>query len=54
LERQSTVVDFELFCGLLMAALRRGPRNKDGRPPFDPVLMFKVLVLRSYPVKAAA
>ena len=30
-----------------MAALRRGPRNKGGRPPFDPVLMFKILVLQA-------
>ena len=31
----------------LVAALRRGPRNKGGRPPFDPVLMFKILVLQA-------
>jgi len=42
---QPTLTDFELFRGPLVAALRRGPRNKGGRPPFDPVLMFKILVL---------
>ena len=47
LERLSAVVDFELFRGSLVAALRRGPRNKGGRPPFDPVLMFKILVLQA-------
>lgn len=47
LERLSTVVDFEVFRGPLVAALRRGPRNKGGRPPFDPVLMFKILVLQA-------
>ncbi len=47
LERLSAVVDFELFRGPLVAALRRGPRNKGGRPPFDPVLMFKILVLQA-------
>lgn len=36
--------DFEVFRGPLIAALRRGPRNKGGRPPFDPVAMFKILV----------
>ncbi|BAI97874.1 hypothetical protein Sj15T_22850 [Sphingobium sp. TA15] len=38
----SAVVDFELFRGPLVAALRRRPRNKGGPPPFDPVLMFNV------------
>lgn len=47
LERLSAVVDFEVFRGPLIAALRRGPRNKGGRPPFDPVLMFKILVLQA-------
>jgi IS5 family transposase len=47
LERLSAVVDFEVFRGPLIAALRRGPRTKGGRPPFDPVLMFKILVLQS-------
>jgi len=47
LEWLSTVVDFEVFRGSLIAALWRGPRDKDGRPPFDPVLMFKVLVLQA-------
>jgi len=47
LERLAAVVDFELFRGSLVAALRRGPRNKGGRPPFDPVLMFKILVLQA-------
>src|SRR5690606_31967420 len=47
LERLSAVVDFEVFGGPLMAALRRAPRGKGGRPPFDPVLMFKVLVLQA-------
>jgi len=47
LERLAAVVDFELFRGPLIAALRRGSRAKGGRPPFDPVLMFKVLVLQA-------
>lgn len=47
LERLSGVVDFEVFRGPLIAALRRSVRGKGGRPPFDPVLMFKVLVLQA-------
>jgi IS5 family transposase len=40
-------VDFEIFRGPLVAALRRSVRGKGGRPPFDPVLMFKILVLQA-------
>jgi transposase, IS5 family len=47
LERLAAVVDFELFRMPLIVALRRGPRAKGGRPPFDPVLMFKILVLQA-------
>jgi transposase, IS5 family len=47
LERLAAVVDFEIFRGPLIAALRRGSRAKGGRPPFDPVLMFKILVLQT-------
>lgn len=47
LERLAAVVDFEVFRGPLVAALRRSVRGKGGRPPFDPVLMFKILVLQA-------
>lgn len=47
LERLAAVVDFEVFRGLLVTALRRVPRSRGGRPPFDPVLMFKLLVLQA-------
>lgn len=47
LERLAAVVDFEVFRGPLTAALRRSGRSKGGRPPFDPVLMFKILVLQA-------
>jgi len=42
LKRLSSVVDFEVFHGPLVAALRHSVRGKGGRPPFDPVLMFNV------------
>ena len=47
LERLALVVDFELFRTELDAALDRSDRAKGGRPPYDPVLMFKVLVLQT-------
>jgi transposase, IS5 family len=47
LERLSAVVDFELFRPELEAAVPRANRSKGGRPPFDHVLMFKVLILQT-------
>ena len=47
LERLGLVVEFELFRGELDAALARSDRARGGRPPYDPVLMFKVLVLQT-------
>ena len=43
----AAVVDFELFRGELERSLRRSDRSKGGRPPYDAVLMFKVLVLQT-------
>ena len=37
------MVDFELFRSELEMALERSDRWKGGRPPYDAVLMFKVL-----------
>jgi len=47
LERPCGAAPFEVFRGPLIAALRRSVRGKGGRPPFDPVLMFKILVLQA-------
>ena len=47
LERLSAVVDFELFRPELERAVPRADRAKGGRPPFDHVLMFKVLILQT-------
>jgi len=47
LERLSSVIDFEIFRRELDASLRRSDRTKGGRPAFDLVLMFKVLVLQA-------
>ncbi len=47
LEKLSATVDFEMFRPDLVTAL--GPRDplKGGRPPFDPVLKFRMLVLQA-------
>jgi IS5 family transposase len=41
------VVDFEPFRFRLEKALKRSDGAKGGRPPYDPVMMFKVLVLQA-------
>lgn len=43
----ASVVDFEVFRGPLIVALRRSDRGIGGWPPFDPVMMFKILVLQA-------
>jgi Transposase domain (DUF772) len=47
LERLAAVIDFEVFRADLEAALSRSDRAKGGRPPYDAVLMFKVLILQT-------
>lgn len=46
LERLNALVNFALFRPALEAAVPRGDRSKGGRPPFDHVLMFKILILQ--------
>src|SRR5690625_4668157 len=47
LEAFAAVVDFEMFRPELVAALGYRDGAKGGRPPFDPVLMFKILVIQT-------
>src|SRR4051812_9612610 len=47
LERLSAIVDFELFQPDLARAVPRSDGAKGGRPPFDLVFMFKVLILQA-------
>jgi IS5 family transposase len=47
LVRLGKLIDFELFRPRLEAALKRSDGSKGGRPPYDPVLMFKVLILQT-------
>lgn len=47
LERIKGLVDFEIFRARLEIAVPRADRAKGGRPAFDHVLMFKILVLQA-------
>src|ERR671920_1202470 len=47
LERLSAIVDFELFRSDLARAVPRSDGSRGGRPPFDLVFMFKVLILQA-------
>jgi IS5 family transposase len=47
LERLNVIVDFEVFRAALALAVPRSDGSKGGRPPFDHVLMFKVLILQA-------
>ena len=47
LEAYARTVDFELFRSELEAALAYADGAKGGRPPFDPVMMFKILVIQA-------
>src|SRR5919202_606740 len=47
LEAFAAAVDFELFRPALDAALVYADGQKGGRPPLDPVMMFKVLVIQA-------
>ena len=45
LEACAAAVDFEMFRADLVAALAYSDGAPGGRPPFDPVMMFKILVI---------
>jgi IS5 family transposase len=47
LETFRTAVDFEIFRAELNAALAYSDGTQGGRPPFDPVLMFKILIIQA-------
>ena len=48
LERLKGLVDFEMFRPALRQAVPRSDGSKGGRPPFDHVLMFKILVFAEH------
>jgi IS5 family transposase len=47
LEAYAATVDFELFRAELEAALAYSDGARGGRPPYDPVMMFKILVIQA-------
>jgi IS5 family transposase len=47
LEQLNAIIDFDLFRPDLARAVPRADRSKGGRPPFDHVFMFKVLILQA-------
>ena len=47
LEAFGSAVDFEIFCGDLVLAPAYSENGQGGRPPFDPVIMFKILVIQA-------
>lgn len=47
LEKLNAVVPWEVFRKPLSKTLKRSDGSKGGRPPYDPVLMFKIMVLQA-------
>lgn len=47
LEKLDAVIPWDVFHKPLAKALKRSDGAKGGRPPFDPLLMFKILVLQA-------
>ena len=47
LDTFARIVDFELFRPDLLRALAYSSGTQGGRPPFDPVMMFKILVIQA-------
>lgn len=48
LEKLNAGIDFNIFRDLLEAGLTKPVKGKGGRPPYDYVLMFKILILQRY------
>ena len=53
--RLAELIEFEVFRSQLLTALARSDGSRGGRPPYDPVLMFKILLLQtaSTPIRLA-
>lgn len=48
LEKLNKVVDWKIFRQMLQKAFKHEPQGPGGRPPYDYVMMFKILVLQRY------
>jgi transposase, IS5 family len=47
LMKLAALIDFGTFRPKLLSALKRSGGSKGGRPPYDPVLMLKILILQT-------
>ena len=48
LQKLNKVIDWEIFRPMLESALLNKSKAKSGRPPFDKILMFKIIILQRY------
>lgn len=48
LAKLNSVIDWEMFRSLIEQALHVEPKAPGGRPPFDRLMMFKILILQRY------
>jgi hypothetical protein len=48
LEKVSRAVDWEIFRSILNKVFHKEDRGAGGRPPWDYVLMFKILLLQAW------
>jgi IS5 family transposase len=48
LEKLSKGIDFEIFRNILVENLRKEAKGKGGRPAYDYVMLFKILILQRY------
>ena len=46
LEKLDAIVDWEIFRPLIRRCFKKEPKGPGGRPPYDYVLMFKILILQ--------
>ena len=48
LEALDTVIDWNMFLPVIKKALQKEHKGQGGRPPFDYIMMFKILILQRY------
>ena len=48
LEKLSKGIEFDMFRSILEDKLSKEPKGPGGRPPYDYVMMFKILILQRY------
>ena len=48
LEKLNKGIEFEIFRTILEDGLSKEPKGPGGRPPYDYVMMFKILILQRY------